>query len=44
MSVTRFLKQRAVTIRAPGTYTLFSQAEDGYGAFGDPLALSFQVL
>jgi uncharacterized delta-60 repeat protein len=28
----------------PGTYTLFSQAEDSYGAFGDPLALSFQVL
>jgi uncharacterized delta-60 repeat protein len=28
---------------APGTYTLFSQAEDGYGALSDPLALSFQV-
>jgi hypothetical protein len=28
---------------APGTYTLFSQAEDGYGAFGDPHALSWTV-
>ena len=28
---------------APGSYTLFSQAEDGYGAFGDPEALSLTV-
>jgi uncharacterized delta-60 repeat protein len=28
----------------PGTYTLFAQAEDGYGAFGDPLALTLPVL
>jgi uncharacterized delta-60 repeat protein len=27
----------------PGTYTLFSQAEDGYGAFGDPDAITFTV-
>jgi hypothetical protein len=29
---------------APGTYTLFAQAEDNYGVFSDPLALRFQVL
>jgi uncharacterized delta-60 repeat protein len=28
---------------APGTYTLYTQAEDGYGAFGDPLALTLTV-
>jgi uncharacterized delta-60 repeat protein len=28
---------------APGTYTLFAQAEDSYGVFGDPLALSLTV-
>jgi uncharacterized delta-60 repeat protein len=28
---------------APGTYTLYAQAEDGYGAFGDPLALTLTV-
>jgi uncharacterized delta-60 repeat protein len=28
----------------PGTYTLFAQAEDNYGVFGDPLALTLQVL
>jgi hypothetical protein len=28
---------------APGTYTLFSQAEDGYGAFSDPDPLTLQV-
>jgi uncharacterized delta-60 repeat protein len=28
----------------PGNYTLFAQAQDSDGAFGDPLALSFQVL
>jgi uncharacterized delta-60 repeat protein len=28
---------------APGTYTLFAQAEDSYGAFGDPLALTLTV-
>ncbi len=27
----------------PGTYTLFTQAEDSYGVFGDPLALSLTV-
>jgi uncharacterized delta-60 repeat protein len=29
---------------APGSYTLYAQAQDGYGAFGDPLALDLQVL
>jgi uncharacterized delta-60 repeat protein len=28
---------------APGSYTLFAQAEDSYGAFGDPVALALQV-
>jgi uncharacterized delta-60 repeat protein len=28
----------------PGTYTLFAQAEDSYGVFGDPLALNLGVL
>jgi hypothetical protein len=33
-----------VTINlAPGTYTLYAQAEDSYGVFGDPLALSLTV-
>jgi uncharacterized delta-60 repeat protein len=27
----------------PGTYTLYAQAEDSYGAFGDPLALTLTV-
>jgi hypothetical protein len=27
----------------PGSYTLFSQAEDGYGAFGDPTELTLTV-
>lgn len=27
----------------PGTYTLFSQAEDGYGVFGDPTTLTLTV-
>ena len=26
-----------------GTYTLYAQAEDSYGVFGDPLALTLQV-
>jgi probable HAF family extracellular repeat protein len=29
---------------ARGSYTLFAQAEDSSGVFGDPLALTFQVL
>ena len=29
---------------APGTYTLFAQAEDSYGVFGDPVPLTLQVL
>jgi hypothetical protein len=29
---------------APGSYTLFAQAEDSDGVFGDPVALSLQVL
>jgi uncharacterized delta-60 repeat protein len=29
---------------APGTYTLFAQAEDNYGLFGDAAALLLQVL
>jgi uncharacterized delta-60 repeat protein len=29
---------------APGTYTLFAQAEDSYGAFGDPLAITLTVI
>jgi hypothetical protein len=28
---------------APGTYTLYAQAEDSYGAFGDPCALTLTV-
>jgi uncharacterized delta-60 repeat protein len=28
----------------PGTYTLFAQAEDNYGVFGDAVALTLQVL
>jgi uncharacterized delta-60 repeat protein len=28
---------------APGTYTLYAQAQDSYGVFGDPFALTFQV-
>ena len=28
---------------APGSYTLFAQAEDSYGVFGDPLALTLTV-
>jgi uncharacterized delta-60 repeat protein len=28
---------------APGTYTLFAQAEDNFGVFGDPLALVLTV-
>jgi hypothetical protein len=28
---------------APGTDTLFAQAEDNYGAFSDPLALTLVV-
>src|SRR5262249_15510204 len=28
---------------APGTYTLFTQAEDTYGAFGDPVLLALTV-
>jgi uncharacterized delta-60 repeat protein len=28
---------------APGTYTLFAQAEDSFGVFGDPLALTLTV-
>jgi hypothetical protein len=27
----------------PGTYTLFAQAEDSYGVFGDPIALTLTV-
>jgi len=27
----------------PGTYTLYAQAQDSYGAFGDPLALTLTV-
>jgi uncharacterized delta-60 repeat protein len=29
---------------ATGNYTLFTQAQDSYGVFGDPVALSLQVL
>jgi hypothetical protein len=29
---------------ATGSYTLFAQARDSYGVFGDPVALSLQVL
>jgi uncharacterized delta-60 repeat protein len=29
---------------APGSYTLFAQAEDNYSLFSDPLAVSLQVL
>jgi hypothetical protein len=29
---------------APGTYTLYAQAEDNYGIFGDPNPLTLQVL
>ncbi len=29
---------------ASGNYTIFAQAKDSYGVFGDPLALSLQVL
>jgi hypothetical protein len=29
---------------ASGTYTFFAVAQDSYGAFGDPLASTFQVL
>jgi hypothetical protein len=29
---------------APGTYTLYAQAEDNYGIFGDPNTLTLQVL
>ena len=28
---------------ASGTYTLFAQAKDSYGVFGDPLALTLTV-
>jgi uncharacterized delta-60 repeat protein len=28
---------------APGTYTLYAQAEDNYGVFGDPLAMALTV-
>jgi len=28
---------------APGTYTLFAQAQDNYGLFSDPFALSLTV-
>jgi uncharacterized delta-60 repeat protein len=28
---------------APGTYTLYAQAEDSYGGFGDPTALTLSV-
>jgi uncharacterized delta-60 repeat protein len=28
---------------APGSYTLYAQAEDSYGVFGDPLALALTV-
>jgi uncharacterized delta-60 repeat protein len=35
----------ALTVNlVPGTYTLYAQAEDSYGVFGDPLALAFQVV
>jgi hypothetical protein len=27
----------------PGSYTLFAQAQDSDGVFGDPLALTLQV-
>jgi hypothetical protein len=29
---------------APGTYTLYAQAQDSYGVLGDPLALTLQVV
>src|SRR5262249_7198339 len=29
---------------APGTHMFFAQAQDSYGALGDPLASTFQVL
>jgi uncharacterized delta-60 repeat protein len=28
----------------PGTYTLYAQAEDSYGVFGDPVPLTLQVM
>ena len=28
---------------APGTYTLFAEAEDSYGVFGDPFFLALTV-
>jgi hypothetical protein len=31
-------------ILAPGSYTLFAQAQDSYGEFSDPLSLNLQVL
>jgi hypothetical protein len=32
------------TVNLPsGSYTLFAQAEDSYGVFGDPLALTLTV-
>jgi uncharacterized delta-60 repeat protein len=34
----------SVTVNlAPGAYTLFAQAEDSYGVFGDPMALTLSV-
>jgi hypothetical protein len=29
---------------APGTYTLFAQAEDSFGVFGDPFAITATVI
>jgi len=28
---------------APGSYRLLARAEDGYGAFGDPFALTLEL-
>jgi hypothetical protein len=27
-----------------GSYTVYAQTEDGYGVFGDPVALGLQVM
>jgi hypothetical protein len=33
----------STTAWAPGTYTLFAQAEDNFGVFGDPFAMTLIV-
>jgi hypothetical protein len=41
----RFRSSVTVCVAAlpPDSHTLFAQAEDSYGAFGDPLALTLTV-